>query len=406
VAGAAASGGVAPGSPGGPAQGAPAPTPGQPAAPSPSGGPKAEIRFASLGVASGPLGAVIRPIPDAARAWSLYVNEHGGLAGHPVKLVVADDGGDPNRSLALAKQFVEKDKVQAFFGTHMITTEEVVTPYLAQKHVPIIGTCNCSAGNDNSPDVFFFGPSASKGLAWSHLAPLVELTKVKKVAFIYCREAQQCKGAADEAGPMAEKAGLRVVYRAQVSLAAPDYTAEVLEARNAGAEAIAVFADNQTAVRVIRSADRQGWKPAVSIQQSGYDSRMLALKETEGMYTSGIVPDYASDPRLADYRTSIQRVSGGVPAIIGAGTFVVGQLLQKLAPALPDDPTGGDFIRLMEGLRGETMGGLLPPITFRPGVGHEDTNRCVIPAVIHNGRFETPTGDRFVCAPGWKPVAL
>jgi len=288
----------------------------------------------------------------------------------------------------------------------MVTTEEAVTPYLEQKRVPIIGTCNCSAGNDVSPMVFFFGPSASKGLGWSHLAAFAALTQVKKVGFVYCREAQQCKGAADEARPLAEQAGLQVVYTAQVSLAQPDYTAEAISARNAGAEAVAVFADNQTAVRFIRSADRQGWKPAVSTQQSGYDERMLSIKETEGMYTSAIVPDFSTDPRLGNYRKAMDKLPGGIRATIGAGTFVVGQLLEKLAPGFPDNPTPEDFIRAMEGLRGETMGGLLPPISFHSGVGHEATNRCVIPTVIHNGKFETPTGDRFVCAPGWKPVQL
>lgn len=364
------------------------------------------MRLASLGVATGPLGAVIRPIPDAARAWAASVNSRGGLGGHPVKLVVGDDGGDPSRALALAKQFVERDKVQAFLGTHMITTEEAITPYLEQKQVPIIGTCNCSAGNDISEMVFFFGPSASKGLAWSHLAGFYELTKLRKVAFIYCREAQQCKGAADEAKPLADAVGFKVVYTAQVSLAAPDYTAEAIAARNAGAEAVAVFADNQTAVRFIRSATRQGWKPAVSVQQSGYDERMLQTKDTEGMFTSAIVPDFFTDPRLAEYRQAMEKVPDGVRATIGAGTFVVGQLLEKYSATLPANPTSGDFIRLMYGLRGETMGGLLPPITFRPGKPHEDTNRCVIPAQIRDGRFVTPNGDRFSCAPGWKPVEL
>lgn len=39
---------------------------------------KAEIRLASLGVGSGPLGAVMQPIPDAVRAWVASVNDRGG----------------------------------------------------------------------------------------------------------------------------------------------------------------------------------------------------------------------------------------------------------------------------------------------------------------------------------------
>ncbi|MGH8990876.1 MAG: ABC transporter substrate-binding protein, partial [Acidimicrobiia bacterium] len=349
-----------------------------------------EIRLASLGVGSGPLGAVMKPIPDAVRAWVASVNDRGGLGGHHVRLLVGDDGGDPSRALTLARQFVEQEKIDAFLGTHMVTTEQAITDYVDQKRVPIIGTCNCSAGNDGSPMVFFFGPSATKGLAWSHLAPLATLAQAKKVAFLYCREAPQCSAAAQEARVFAPQAGMQVVYEAQVSLAQPDYTAEAISAKNAGAEAVAVFADNQTAMRFIRSANRQGWQPAVSTQQSGYDERMLKVAESEGLYTSAIVPDLFTDPRLAGYRQALQRIPGAVRATIGASTFVVGQLLEKLAPALPADPGPEDFVRVMEGLRGETMGGLFPPITFRPGAAHEDTNRCVIPAM---GRIPVPVPD-------------
>ncbi|MGH9036903.1 MAG: hypothetical protein ACRD0O_14160, partial [Acidimicrobiia bacterium] len=156
----------------------------------------------------------------------------------------------------------------------------------------------------------------------------------------------------------------------------------------------------------IRSADRQGWKPAVSVQQSGFDERMLSISETEGMYTSAIVPNFYTDSRLSEYREAMKKVPEGVEATIGASTYVIGQLLEKLAPGLGANPTNEDFISLMHGLRGETMGGLFPPITFRPDVPHEDTNRCVIPAVVKNQKFETPAGDKFSCAPGWAPVQL
>jgi hypothetical protein len=86
--------------------------------------------------------------------------------------------------------------------------------------------------------------------------------------------------------------------------------------------------------------------------------------------------------------------------------FTTGQLLEKLAPQLGDNPTGEDFLRVMHALRGETLGGVYPPLAYRPGVGHVETNQCVIPVKIHDKGFVDLSGGQFVCAPGWKPVAV
>jgi len=392
-----------------PRAGAATPLPGGGAAPAPApatGGPKAEVRLAVLGVASGPLGAVLKPVADGARAWGVTVNERGGLAGHPVKLLFADDGGDPQRALQMAKKFVEQDHVQAFYASNMITTEEAVTPYLEKVHVPIIGNCGCTTTTDSSPAVFQTGPGAGRGMAWAHMAGIVSQAKAHKVAVMYCREANQCKGVRDAAVPLAKEAGLDVVYEAQISIAQPDYTAEVIQARNAGAEAVITIVDNQTTIRFIRSAQRQGWKPFVGIQQSMVDDRMLGIDEAEGVFSAAVVPDYRTDPRLADYRAAIKRVPGSVSATIGANMYTTGQLLEKLAAQLPDNPSGEDFLRIMQGMRGETLGGVYPPLTYKSGVGHVDTNQCAIPVKIHDHAFQDLSGGQFVCAPGWKPVQL
>jgi len=55
-------------------------------------------------------------------------------------------------------------------------------------------------------------------------------------------------------------------------------------------------------------------------------------------------------------------------------------------------------------LRGETLGGLQPPLTYEAGKGHALTNLCIIPVIVRSGRFVAPGGEQFSCAPGWKPV--
>jgi hypothetical protein len=69
---------------------------------------------------------------------------------------------------------------------------------------------------------------------------------------------------------------------------------------------------------------------------------------------------------------------------------------------LPDNPTSADFIAAMHSLKGETLGGLLPGITFNRGE-HVSVNHCIVPGRLEEGRFVPhDPSESFVCAPGWQ----
>ena len=369
---------------------------------------KAEIRLGSFGTQTGPLGGILLPLVQGAKAWVADVNTRGGLSGHPVRLVMADDGGDPNRALALARRMVEQDKVQAFYAVHSPTALQAATPYLEQRQVPIIGVCECSPIGDDSPMVFHPGTGSKLGVYWAHLAPLLHYyPDKKKVAILYCREAATCAGIKDGMKPLGKPHGIEWVYEAQVSLAQPDFTAEVLSARNAGANAMIAIVDNASVIRLLRSADRQNYHPVISSQQATYEDRFI---RDGGDIINGVVvasnsAPYNTGPQLADYRAAMDRfVPGGIKSAFGGEMWGTGKLLEILARSLPADPTSADFLKALYALRGETVGGIFPPIAFRQGAGHGDTNPCIIPVKVEGRRFVPASNDQFVCPPGWQPV--
>ena len=75
--------------------------------------------------------------PEALKAWAATVNGKGGLQGHPVKIVVRDDGNDPAKSLTAVKQLVEKDHVVAITSITSLAT--TWADYVEKKHIPIVG---------------------------------------------------------------------------------------------------------------------------------------------------------------------------------------------------------------------------------------------------------------------------
>ncbi|HEV7686083.1 MAG TPA: ABC transporter substrate-binding protein, partial [Acidimicrobiia bacterium] len=193
-------------------------TPGAPGKPGP-GAARAPIVFGTFGTGSGVIGRAVQPIITADKAWSADINARGGLAGHPVKLIFGDDGGDPAAALAIAKRMVEQDKVVAFIGTYLVTTTPAVTPYLEQVGVPMIGGPGGNEIEDHSPMVFNPQIGSDEALGHGiHLA-VTSQTDKRRMAILYCREASSCKQQRDRALQFAGLYGMTIVYEAQVSIA-------------------------------------------------------------------------------------------------------------------------------------------------------------------------------------------
>ena len=80
------------------------------AATKPKGTP---IVIGVIGSFTGPQASSSRQAQTVAPAWEKWVNNHGGINGHPVKVVVADDGGDPAKAQAAEKTLVDQENVIA-----------------------------------------------------------------------------------------------------------------------------------------------------------------------------------------------------------------------------------------------------------------------------------------------------
>src|SRR5207302_1916191 len=144
---------------------------------------------------------------------------------------------------------------------------------LEERRVPMIGSCNCTDAASRSPMVFEVGAGGGLGFAWSHLAPLLAFSDQRKISVFYCREVATCSTIRNNVRRLAGPAGIEIVNEAQVTLTQPDYTAEVLAARNAGAEGILLAVDGFSSIRVMRSAHRQNYRPQFSMQHGAHDSR-------------------------------------------------------------------------------------------------------------------------------------
>ncbi len=191
-----------------------------------------------------------------------------------------------------------------------------------------------------------------------------------------------------------------------MSLAQPDYTAEMIGAQRAGAEVIVGLIDTASLIRVARSARRQDYRPLFSGPHNLETDQTLASGEdAEGFLVPSRLPPYSTSPLMADYRRAMAQYQPGEDlGGAGSGGFTVGRLLEKLAPVIGEPVTSQGLISALYTLRGETLGGLLPGISFPRGADRRRVNLCIVPTTIRGGAFVAhDPAERFVCAPDWKP---
>jgi ABC-type branched-subunit amino acid transport system substrate-binding protein len=90
------------------------------------------------------------------------VNARGGVAGRKLRLVALDDGYEPARALANARELDEKHRVFAFVGNVGTPTAEVTMPYAASRRMLFFGAYSgASLLRDDPPNRYVFNYRAS-----------------------------------------------------------------------------------------------------------------------------------------------------------------------------------------------------------------------------------------------------
>lgn len=361
---------------------------------------KSVVKLGNVGTYSGPVGASSGAHRQGIQLWAKWVNAKGGVNGHPVELVIVEDGGDAARHKAAVQDLVENHHVLAFIHMGNPISGQSAVPYLESKRVPVIGLLTAEPWAYDSPMLF---PQASSGLALtetmfgSWAAQAIPQGK-RKLGVIACSEVPVCRDWHDNAERYAGKRGLQVVYKARIGLAQPDFTAECLAASNAGVEIFFVGADQNTLRRATSSCVRQGFHPLFA---SGGPALVDDLKN-EPNFSNSFVAGFNTFPYFqpdidaaAEFQSATKRF-GVRPSGGAALGWVSGKLFEKAAAKLPEPPTTAAVLAGLWSVKDDDLGGLTQPLTFtedqKPAV-----KVCWWNVTIRDGAWISPDGYRRTC---------
>src|SRR5581483_267626 len=361
---------------------------------------KSPVKIGSVGTVSGFVGEMFKGSLTAVQIWARWINDQGGVNGHPVVVAVCDDGGDPARHRSCMQQMVEKERVIAIVGDNgFITLREDSVRYLEQKRVPVVGGDGLGEIWVTSP-MMFPQLAAGNNELWSQMVAAADtIGRGGKFGYLVCSESAVCQDGQKWWPEYAKQNGLAVVYGAQMSMTQPNFTAECLAARNAGVQFLMLGMDTNSQRRVVASCEQQGYHPVFGLVQAR--AEMAGDRGIDGaVLVSNVFPFPENDtPATREFHDVMAKYAPnvGVAYDVSQG-WVTAKVFEKAAANLPDNPTSEDVLRGLWAMRNETLGGLSGPLTFIEGQPAAPLT-CYWPVRAKGGQWVAPTGGQGVCKP-------
>lgn len=365
----------------------------------------APLRIGQVGHFSGILGPLTGPARTGLAAWAKDVNARGGIGCRPVQLFVVDDAADAGRTASLVGGLVNDKKVVALVAAFSPLTSAALAQAAARHKVPVVGGDVASYEWHESPWLFPQG-GGLRTRPYGVIKQAVE-DGLTKFALLYCVENPSCTTLAQtlEKEKTVEKAGGQVVSSSPVSLVAPDYTAQCQNAKNAGATALGVAMDGSAINRLLRSCEAIGFRPPIvtdSLLISAANAKDPLLRRNGVISVNITAPWMLEDtPGQRAYRAAMGTYAPSAPLDSGSIlAWTSGKLFEKaLGEKEIGEPTSTGVVAAMGRIRAETLEGLTPPLSFRPGQPAVETP-CLYYTRLDEKGWSAPRGSKPVCRKG------
>jgi len=99
---------------------------------------RADVKIGAVLSVTGPASFLGDPEKKTLDLYVADINAKGGVSGQPIKLVVYDDGGDPNQARTFAIRLIEEDKVDALLAGSTTATTMPIIALAEENQIPLI----------------------------------------------------------------------------------------------------------------------------------------------------------------------------------------------------------------------------------------------------------------------------
>ncbi len=201
---------------------------------------------------------------DGVRLATEEINKAGGIMGRQIQLVERDDEAKNERGVQIAQELINKEKVTATVGFINTGVSLAAQRFYQEAKIPVMN--NVATGSivtkqfTDQPENYIFRNAAHDSIQ----APMIVEEAVvrrgfKKVAILADSTNYGQLGRADLEKALEQK-GIKPVATEKFNIKDVDMTAQLLKAKEAGAEAILTYAIGPELAQIANGMTKLGWK--------------------------------------------------------------------------------------------------------------------------------------------------
>jgi branched-chain amino acid transport system substrate-binding protein len=337
-------------------------------------------------------------------AWAKWTNAHGGINGHPVKMIVLDDGLVPARSQAAIRRLVDGEKVVAIVGSYSLA-DVTWADYVQKKGVPVVGGTATEAPFMTHPG-FYASGAQTPALLYALVNETRKAGKLK-LGVLVCAEAPVCAGLPPVMERIATQVigGSSVVYTNRIAASQPNYTAVCIAAKAEGVDALYIAQNSIVVERVTEQCAQQGFRPVIlgtvgtldrNAKNPNFEGALSALPNAS-IAIDSTPAGKAFHEALQTYASSLvgtpQYNNALTSAWAGGELFAAAARKANVGP----DSTPADVKRGLYLLRRERLGGMSAALRYTPG--KPTFVQCYFVQRVSGGNLTSLYGTAPVCIP-------
>ncbi len=312
------------------------------------------------GALTGPAAATYAPVIEAMRAYVDHVNSKGGVNGKPIRLLIADNQGEPSKAAADAKKLIAQDKVLILINSSLSSTYAPMIAESKRAGVPLFyAGAVCPKETYPPADPLQFCSTAFGAQYDSQFAMgFVKSTSKEAPRVGYSAMAIPIsRGEIDYAEGLTKQMGMTPVDKQVIPPPTPDYTPFATKLKDANPNWVYSWAPWVTQVRTLEALRRLGWKGNyIAYAHIQSEDELERLKDGD-LYVFGTNAFFQDNlPVHAEIRAATHRAKLNYPITQLTEGFIAGLVLESALKGTSWPPTPQKVLASMNSLKVDTKG--------------------------------------------------
>lgn len=223
--------------------------------------PKGPIKVGALLTLNGPLAAIGTSQKANDEVLVKVLNDHGGIAGHPVELIALNDQGDPATAVAQAEKLVSEHVAGVIYAGTSATVTQTVPVFMKGK-IPVVMLDPLDQWADGNKFPYMFDNYPLNRPTTDGMAEFTKKTLHADKVGVLSDGSSFSDGLLADFKKSVQSSGVTIVKEVSYQPTAADVSTQVRQLKSSGVQAVVLFAASGMG-HVYDAMRTLGWAPPI-----------------------------------------------------------------------------------------------------------------------------------------------